>query len=454
MMRFCAGLAVALGLLMPAAAQMAPEVTREQTASGLTVFRASMPRAQMQSLRVVWQDNSARSPAFPAGITTVAPYLMGRGPMGEALGEITEALRDYQASFSFNLETEQASLAIFSPPEHFSATLAVLKRFLDNPALPEKRLQTLKREARLSSLQSLRRPEQVATQLRIRSLASLAALREHLLTDPAKLDGVTREHVQQWRGIALARNKVQIVTAGPLPANVVALAVDQLLNGTPLEAAHEAVALPAMREHAPRMVALEMPAPQTIIQAFGPTGVGRSLDDLPANVALQRMGGAQGRLHAVLRDRLGATYGVEMRNVDYLRGIQTVLISSAVEHGKAVEAVAAIREEYAKWWRDGMTAAEFDAVKSSMLGSRQSARIAPAAVVATLSRALSNNLAPDSYFTMYDAALQALTREQVNAYIRQRYPETLGFVVVAPSAEGLAADCVIKSLEEAGRCGL
>ena len=46
-----------------------------------------------------------------------------------------------------------------------------------------------------------------------------------------------------------------------------------------------------------------------------------------------------------------------------------------------------------------------------------------------------------------------LTREEINAYLRERWPEPpLTAVIVAPSAAGFTADCVVRRDEEPEKC--
>jgi hypothetical protein len=59
----------------------------------------------------------------------------------------------------------------------------------------------------------------------------------------------------------------------------------------------------------------------------------------------------------------------------------------------------------------------------------------------------------DDYVATYEARVNALDRAAIDDDIRTNFPKLpLTIVMVAPSAEGLGADCVIKSPAEIARC--
>ena len=60
---------------------------------------------------------------------------------------------------------------------------------------------------------------------------------------------------------------------------------------------------------------------------------------------------------------------------------------------------------------------------------------------------------PDDYIASYAGRVRALDRGAINEDIRTKFPPPpLTFMMLAPSAEGLGADCVIRAPEEIARC--
>jgi predicted Zn-dependent peptidase len=164
-------------------------------------------------------------------------------------------------------------------------------------------------------------------------------------------------------------------------------------------------------------------------------------------------GGSSGRLFVALRDQLGATYGAYSRLSDIDRVTQALLISTAVANDSVSKVIATIKAEYARFLEHGVTEAELEETKTRSLTNLR-ANIDSAGTMATTLRwvALRGNYPTNYYPENYERHVRGITRAQVNAEILASFPRILTIVVVAPSAAGLNADCVIKSLDEIARC--
>lgn len=451
MKRLAAGVAfAALLAIQPVAAQLRVEQLR--TTTGQDYVRVGI-RGQLQSLHLIWRDGSPLASEKATGLASAVPYLMGRGPKGEALGELIETLRDYQASFNFYAGTNASGLTFSAPPEHFAAAIAILKRFIENPALPDDRLDTYRRDYGFRARQALKKGDLLASQLRYMMVLPPGPLRAYHMTDPARLDPLKAADIAQWKQSTLLRNTVNVVTAGPMTHEEVQQPINDLLAALPVGEAKAPPPSTALSA-ADKTVVLEQDVPQTIVQAFGITTVDGSLSSLKGSFSIQRLGGgAQGRLFAALRDRLGATYGAQA-GLDALNWDQHVFtIRVAAEHDKAAAAIAALKDEYRRWWEEGMTEAEFNAVKSAWQGTRSDTRRQSGIVASQIASAIAKGQ-PADYFKESDRLVDGLTREDINAYIKANFPRELALVVVAPKADVLAGACVIKRIEEAGACGL
>lgn len=451
MIRLFSAILLALGLAATASAQ-GVRVENQTTPGGMPYLRIPMPNTQMQSIQLLWSDQGMQARDAKPGLPIAVSYLMGREPRGEKLGELLETLRDYQAGFHVSTSANANGISITIPPEHFASAMALIHKFIHDPALPQDRLDTYRRDVELRAIQALRQGDLQASQLRLRALMPDGPLRRYHLTDQKKLDGVTAADVRTWLG-TLARDRLRIVTAGPMTAEALGSQLDTLVAPFPATWARLPAENTILRPDR-RTIVLERPVPQTIIQAFGPAEIGPVFDPIRASMAVARLGGgSQGRLHAALRDRLGATYGVSVSIDSFSWMVHGVSLRTAVSPELAADALRALREEYARWWQEGVSEAEFAATRSSMIGNRRASRLQPGTVAINVINGIARG-APVDYYTAYDREVESITREEVNAYIKARFPKELGFIVVAPSAAGLGADCVIQRLEEAATCGL
>lgn len=124
-----------------------------------------------------------------------------------------------------------------------------------------------------------------------------------------------------------------------------------------------------------------------------------------------------------------------------------------MEHDKAAAAIEALRTVYEEWWKNGLTQAEFDAIRSSWQGGRRDQRRAAPAVANQIVSALSRGY-PVQYYAAADSIIDGMTLADLNAYIRLNFPPKLTIVAVSPDADVLGNACKIEKLDQIGRCGI
>ncbi len=193
---------------------------------------------------------------------------------------------------------------------------------------------------------------------------------------------------------------------------------------------------------------------QTILQMGGLATVKQGAEVQLYRIASSTLsGGFQSRMYKAVREKLGAAYGVQggIYRLD-TDGRHLFSVKAAVDHDRAVAAMAAMREEYALWWEKGITQDEMDDVRGRMRTGRAEAMRNPAGIAGTLINGLSLGR-PDDMIAMDEAQLARITVAEVNAFIRVNLPRPpLAFVIVGPENAAFKVDCVIKAVEEADRC--
>src|SRR5262249_45421677 len=124
----------------------------------------------------------------------------------------------------------------------------------------------------------------------------------------------------------------------------------------------------------------------------------------------------------------------------------------AVANDKAKDAVEAIRAEYARLLADGLTDAEIEPLKMVFVRNHREQMRRAATVAANLVVPVLHGF-PDDYLASHEQRLRGYARAAIEAEIPAQFPKPpLTIVVITPTAEGLAADCVIKSAAEIARC--
>jgi zinc protease len=427
-------------------------VTEHRTPTGIAFRHVAMPGDVTHALMFAWPEDYSKAPAGKEGVVALAPRLiMEGGSRSITESERIEQLKDLQATLGLSGGAHFTRGSLTAPKARFAEAAGLLADLLANPALPADKMLLIKRNIAAASRQALASPETTAMRLFLRLTLGSGALPRILSVDPAVYENVEVADVDVWRRAVLGRDRVTISSAGPLTPEEVARQIDRIFAGLP-NTGQDVGTSPPMRAVG-KLIVLERATAQTAIVAGGPTGWVSETDTLPGSVAIRVLGGGFGtRLTKAVREGLGATYGIRAGFQQVHPTAFTMVVSTAVDSTKAAAALAAIRKEYASFHADGVTAAEAVPVKAKLITeSNEQLRRSPS--VALRVRELTLAGFPLDYLATYEAQVQALGVATVNDAIRTRFPtQPLTVVMVAPSAEGLGADCVIRTLEEISRC--
>jgi predicted Zn-dependent peptidase len=263
--------------------------------------------------------------------------------------------------------------------------------------------------------------------------------------------------VEAWRRAVLARDTLVVAAAGPSTEKAVVAAIDRAFGSLPEQSdlpAHPGVAF----RRDGRTVVIERPVTQASLVLGAGTSLGWADErDQPLNrIALNAFAaGPSSRLFRAVRDELGATYGSTAELPMIGGAARYLVISSSVDPARAVQALAVLRAEYERFRQEGLTAAEFEVARTRVVNElEEQARHAGSAAILLRELLRQDRQAGEAKAVLEQLRLR-LQREEVNRHLLERWPEApLTAVIVAPSAEGFAADCVVRPNEEPERCFL
>jgi zinc protease len=450
--RLFARFAVAAALATPAAAAHAQAVTRHTTPAGLTFRHVEMPEESSQVLHFAWKDGTAVAAPGQEALPTLGTALIMEGPRGLSRSAMFEELRGLRATatLSAGVNVIQGSLA--APREKFADAARLLALTLAEPALSPDRLADVARDRAAVSRQSESNAETLAQRLLLRLVIAEGPYQRYAVSEPAMFGRVTADDIDRWRRNVLVRDGLILVAAGPMQAAEAGREIDRLFAGLPQAGSAAAPVEPSVRNNG-KLVVLERPVVQTAIAAGGPMRLAITPDQVRTQLAVAALGGSpSGRLWLAVREKLGAAYRISAALQPIGLDTRALLIRTAVANDKAGRAVAAIREEYARFVADGVSEDELEALKAIFVRNyRERLRRAPGLAGSLLHPVLYGF--PDDFLGTYDQRLRGYRRAAIEAEMRSQFPKPpLTMVVVAPSADGLAADCVIKSPADLGRC--
>jgi predicted Zn-dependent peptidase len=385
------------------------------------------------------------------GFRSVAGRLVMQGARGIGASEMLERLEDLTATASIQFRTFTTSGVVNAPAERLGDALGLMSDALQRAEPADSILIRLRARAQTGEAQAAVRSETIAQRAALR-----LALGDHPVTrafDARRFDRLDISDLSAWRASVLDRTRLRIVVSGAIAEREAASIVDRSFAPLPAR-------LPALTVRWPpvdiegRTVAIERETGQTAIVMIGLTSVAGGTETTLANVGNQVLGAEPGsRLFRSLRATLGATYGASSRLQRVDRSRRIVVLNASVANDKARASLEAMRATYARWRLGGLTAAELEATKSRMATSIATAMAQPSRANALLLGTLLNGRTVEE-FAGHEQRVRALTLDEINRLILANFPpvDKLLAVVVAPSAEGLGADCRARSLDGIESC--
>lgn len=445
-------LAVAAALSTHAATSRAQTVTRHTSPTGLAFRYVHMPDEHSQALYFAWKDGTAVALPGKEALPTLATALIMEGPRGVSRSAMIEDLRDLRATVNLGATASAVQGSIIAPRERFAEAVRLFARTLADPALSADRFADLVKSRAVGSSQAAGNAEALAQRLFARLTIGDGPYRRHAAGEPAMFERVTLDDIDQWRKTILVRRGLTLVAAGPMAPAEAADEIDRLFAAFPQEGKAFAPAKPTLRAPG-KLVVLERPVVQTVIAAGGPMTLTVTPDLVRTQLAVAALGGGpSGRLWKAVRERLGAAYGISTSLQPVDLDTRTLFIRAAVANDKAKGALAAIRDEYARFIAEGVTEEELAPLKRVFVTNhRDRLRRAQSVAGNLLTQALHDF--PDDYLATYEARVSGYFRTAIDADVQATFPKPpLTMVVVAPSGDGFVADCLIKSPEQLARC--
>ena len=351
--------------------------------------------------------------------------LLDKGTRSLSREQVQDRLDQLKTELSVSGAPGRVTVTLASRREHLPAAIALVSDLLRNPALAAEALVEHKQRT-LTAIERQRKEPQAVAQNALARLGNpyprgdvrQARTFDEIVDDVKR---VTIAEVQAFHKRFYGAAKGEFAAVGDMDAGVVRAALEASFADWTTGAPYVRVPQPLLPVKPDRLV-LVTPDKQNATML---TRIGVPLTDLDADYPALMMadyllgGGGSSRLWKRIREAEGLSYGVGS-NIEW-NSIErnSVWRASAIfapQNRAKVE--TAFGEEVAQALRDGFTAQELSEGQASLLSFRRLSRAQDAGVV----QALANNLYLDRTFALsarVDAAIGALTLEQVNAALRK-----------------------------------
>ena len=379
------------------------------------------------------------------GRTDAAGYagsLLMRGSKTLSREQIDKRFDDLKASVSVDGGPQNAYITVTTKREHLAEALALAADVLRNPAFPDSEFEQLREQSITGMEASRREPGRYVAEAMGKRFnhwpaghpLAFRTLDENLAaTRAVKLEDVRAFH-RDFYGTATG----EVAVVGDFDPVQMKQQLQELFTGwkstrpfariadshRPVAAIHESFETPD-KANAVLLARSEFP-----LNSNDP--------DYPALSIANRVfggGGMASRLGDRIRQKDGLSYGVGSQiGVPDRDDNATFLIQASAAPENMTRLEAAMREELDRFVREGITAAELADAKDGLLTQMANARASDG----TVASILRSNLYLDrtmQWTADHEAAIRALTVEQVNAAIKRHIkPDTLSVFVAGDFA--------------------
>ncbi len=353
--------------------------------------------------------------------------------------QVQDRMDALQAEVSFQADDGTLSVGISTKRENLPAAIELVGDLLRHPSLPADALEEIRRQA-LTGLEGQRKePQAVLSEALSRhgNPYPRGDVRHARTFDEIEADwrAVKIEQVREFHAKFVGTSQAQFAAVGDFDAKAVTQALQRALGGWSSQQAIARVPSPLIPVPPARLVLLTPDKQNAAMQVLQDLPLNDLHSDYPAFMLANHLLGSGGdsRFWNRIREKEGLSYSVysavQWNSIESNSQWVASAIFAPQNRGK-VE--SAFREEVAKVLTQGFTQAEFESGKRGLLNFRQLSR----AQDARLAGAWVSNLYLDRTFEVsakVDAALEALTLDQVNQALR-RYLKPDQFVF------GLAGD--------------
>ncbi len=424
-------LAASLGLLLLAAlpARAAVDIQEVTSPGGFTAWLVEEHSIPFVSLEIRFKGGASLDRPGKRGAVNLMTGLIEEGAGDLNAQQFAKAQEELAARYEFDVHDDSLAISARFLTEYRDASVDLLKLALTEPRFDEDAVERV-REQVLSIIRSdSTDPDDIAS----RTFDALA-FGDHPYGSSLNgtLDSVaalTRDDIVTAHADVLTRDKVYVGAVGDITAEELGVLLDRLLGDLPETGA----SMPDEAELSLTggVTVVPFDTPQSVA-VFGHSGIRRDDPDFfAAFVMNQILGGGNfsSRLMQEVREKRGLTYGVYSYLVDKDYA-QMVMGRFASANERIADAIAVVRDEWAKIAEEGVTEKELADAKTYLTGAYP-LRFDGNAQIAGILVGMQLSDLPIDYIATRNDKVNAVTLEDIKRVAaRLVRPDALRFVVV------------------------
>jgi zinc protease len=422
-------------MVAPFVARAEIEIQEVTSPGGIDAWLVEEQSIPFAALEIIIDGGASLDEPGKRGATNLMMGLLEEGAGDMDARAFQTAREGLAASYGFDAYDDSVVITARFLTENRDQAVELLRKALTEPRFDQDALDRVRAQVQSIIRSDSTDPNEIAG-----AAFDAAAFGDHpygsdINGTAESVSALTRADIITAHRNALVRSRVHVGAAGDISAQELGILLDDLLGALPEEG-------PVL----PEPVAFGLDGGTTVIDfetpqsvaLFGHEGLERDDEDFFAAYILNEILGGRGvqsRLMEEVREKRGLTYGVYSYLVpkDYAA---LYLGSVASANDRIAQAIAVIRDEWARMAQGGVTAEELEAAKTYLTGAYPLRFDGNAAIAGILAGMQATGLPPD-YVENRNAYVEAVTLDDINRVAGELlYPDGLHFVVVG-QPEGL-----------------
>jgi len=402
---------------------------------GITAWLVEEHSIPFVALEIRFRGGASLDPADKRGVTNLMTGLLEEGAADMDARAFSRAQEELATSFDFDLSRDSLSVSARFLTENRAASVALLRAALQEPRFDDAAIERVRGQV-LSVIQSdLKDPNDIAAD----AFAKMA-YGDHPYAfatngTAESVTALTRDDLLAAHRAVLARDRIYVGAVGDITAQELGALLDELLGDLPATGApmppRAEVSIP------PGVTVVDFATPQSVA-LFGQPGIAQSDPDFFAALILNQIlggGSFESRLMNEVREKRGLTYGVYSYLMTRdLANVYMGQVSSA--NDRIAQAIAVIRDEWAKAEAEGVTEQELRDAKTYITGAYP-LRFDGNGPIANILVGMQMLGLPIDYIATRIDKVEAVTMADIKRVAQELLePENLHFVVVG-QPEGL-----------------
>ncbi len=430
-----------LALMAGLPAQAEVDIKEVTSPGGITAWLVEEHSIPFVALEIRFRGGASLDAPGKRGAINLMTGLLEEGAGDMDAREFARSAEALATSFGFDASADAVSVSARFLTENREASIALLRAALLEPRFDTDAVERVRGQV-LSIIRSdMKDPNDIANETFNGIAFGDHPYASSLNGTLESVAALSRDDLSEAKDAVLARDRIYVGAVGDITPEELGKLLDDLLGGLPQTGAP----MPPVADVTipPGVTVVDFATPQSVA-LFGQKGMKQEDPDFFAATILNQVlggGGFESRLMDEVREKRGLTYGVYSYLVP--RDLaETYMGSVSSANDRIADAIAVIRDEWAKAAAEGVTEAELEAAKTFITGAYP-LRFDGNAPIANILVGMQMLGLPINYIATRNDKVEAVTLADVKRVAAELLdPKGLQFVVVGQpdGLETTAAD--------------